>query len=707
MPSAVAASQQVNESAAGAKPRPYEALAALGMTVLVYQGWRRDRWPWEASEANWPGVVRPARGCYAKCQVPGTIPGFCEARREQGHVMRINLKLSQQGLILVGVPIGLMLIFLFSLLLLLARAEKEAVEVDRSKTIIAKANSLVKHYYDATSQLIIHNYTRSGQVRTRFEEQLGATDERFKELEELLKNDPTQMTVLTDLQKTSEHGIALLRRYARHKGRTQPLSALEVAILYKQFDLTLGDFTNKLEELISNEHLRHKVSSAEQEKSRFLVKGLIFAGVMLAIALGTALAVLFTRNTTSRLALLMDNTKRLSKKEPLLPRLEGEDEIARLDNFFHTMAADLAEASRKERAILDNAVDVICSISADGHFTAANPATLQVWGHAPDKLVGLHYSEIIAKEDVQKFRNAVEQIREDKIPVNIENRVITPSDTLVHILWALRWSEAEQSLFCVAHNISDRKEVEQMKQDFVATISHELRTPLTSLQATLTLLSEGVYGPLSGPGEKRVKSAESGISRLIMLITDLLDIEKMEAGKLSMNFKDADIADIIERSIDAVQGFAEQQGVRLKPEKRSAKVLADSDRIIQVMVNLMSNAIKFSEDGGQVEIKVADGGNLTEVQIIDHGLGIPAGFEKSIFAKYEQAHSSDSKRRKGTGLGLPICKAIVEQHGGTIGVRNTEGGGSTFWFSIPHVAAAVPAESGSCPPIQATPVLEQ
>jgi len=603
--------------------------------------------------------------------------------------MRINLKLSQQGLILVGVPIGLMLVFLTSLLLLLMKVEKEAEESDRSKTIIAKANSIIGYYYDAASQLLVHDYTRSERIRSEFDDKLGAVDKCFKELGLLLKNDPKQLAILDDLKGISEHGMGLLRRYARHRGRTQQLSALEVQMLYKQFDLSCNDFTTKLEELIDNETRRHNASSAQEGRSRALVKIWIILGVMLAIASGTVLALLFTRNTTSRLALLMDNTVRLSKKEPLLPPLQGEDEIARLDGFFHKMADDLAEAARKERAILDNAVDVICSINADGHFTAANLATSTVWGYQPDTLIGMHYSEIVAKEDVKKFREAVNQIRQDKVPINIENRVITPDGTPVHILWALRWSEAEQSLFCVAHNISDRKAVEQMKQDFVATISHELRTPLTSLQATLTLLSEGAYGQLSGPGEKRVKSAESGISRLIMLITDLLDIEKMEAGKLSMNFKDVDIADIVEKSIDSVQGFAEQQGVRITPETRGAMVVADPDRIVQVVVNLASNAVKFSEDGGQIEIKVVDGLEFAEVQVVDHGIGVPPGAENSIFAKYEQAHSPDSKRRKGTGLGLPICKAIVEQHGGQIGIKSTEGGGSTFWFTVPHVSAAV------------------
>jgi PAS domain S-box-containing protein len=606
--------------------------------------------------------------------------------------MRISLKLSQQGLILVGVPIGLMLIFLVSLFLLLWRVEEQAKEADRSKTIIARANSLVKEYYDAASQLLISKYRRDERSHSRrLAEQLAQTKKSFNTLRSLLRDDPEGFAMLMDLEASAKVGMGLLQRFESHLRGVEPLSRLEIGILYLKFDAAGGDFAERLQRLIDYETALHRVSSAEEERARALVKSWIIAGAISAVAIGTILAVLFIRNTTSRLAVLMNNTVRLSQKQPLLPVVGGEDEIARLDGFFHKMAEELEEAARKERAILDNAVDVICSINADGFFTAANPASLHVWGYDPGKLVGMHYCDVIAGDDVPRFREALDQIRRDKLPATLEVRVIALNKKEVHALWSVRWSESEQSLFCVAHDISDRKEVEQMKQDFVAMVSHELRTPLTSLQATLTFLLEGLYGQLSESGQKRVKGAESGIARLINLINDLLDIEKMEAGKLSMKFADVNLAEVIERSVEAVQGFAEQQQVTLGIEKQDVQVRADADRMVQVLVNLLSNAIKFSEDGGRVEIKISDHNESLEVQVIDHGVGIPEGYERTIFDKYGQAHAPAGKRRRGTGLGLPICKAIVEQHGGTIGVTSTEGGGSTFWFRLPHVSPAVTA----------------
>ena len=158
-----------------------------------------------------------------------------------------------------------------------------------------------------------------------------------------------------------------------------------------------------------------------------------------------------------------------------------------------------------------------------------------------------------------------------------------------------------------------------------------------------------------------------------------------------MIYRDVSLAEIIERSVESVEGFAEQQGIKINSQSKPITVLADSDRLVQVLVNFLSNAIKFSNDGGEIQITVEDKGETCEVQVKDHGSGIPEGYEEKIFAKYEQVQvpAAGGKKRPGTGLGLPICKAIVEQHGGEVGVRKTEGGGSTFWFSVPKVGAAV------------------
>lgn len=599
-----------------------------------------------------------------------------------------HLRLSQQGLILVGVPIGLMLAVLISLFVVFTQVETQAIKSEHSKKIIARANSLVHEYQGVANLLMMYKYTKVDKVRQRFDEKLTKTEQSFAELQELLKNDTQQLQLLEELKGSAVKGMTIMRQFAGRIKEDGDIHAIEATVTYQRLMAAGSSFSEKLEELVSNEVKRNELTLAEEERGRLMMKIFIIAGAGLAIAVGTGLTLLFTRNTTSRLGMVVENTVRMSKKEPLKPTLKGEDEIATLDRFFHKMANEVAEATRKEKLILDYAVDVICSLDPRGMFAAVNPAAQQAWGYTENQLIGKSYTDIISSDSIQDFRETLERIKsEGGTLATVETRVITTSGERVDVQWSLRWSDSENLYFCVAHDISDRKRVEQLKQDFVAMISHELRTPLTAMQAMLALLANGSYGDINESGAKRIKSAKTGVTRLILLINDLLDMEKMEAGKLSMTYADVELAEVVERSVDTIEGFAEEHDVHLKVSNKPATVLGDSDRLIQVFVNLLSNAVKYSDEDGTVELNIEIDGDECEVQIVDHGDGIPQGFEDKIFERYEQAPSAGGKRRKGTGLGLPICKAIVEQHGGTIGVRETPGGGSTFWFRIPKVGA--------------------
>lgn len=619
-----------------------------------------------------------------------------------------SLNLKQQGWILVGVPIGMMLVFLLSLFFFYLRVEEDLKNADHAKSVISTCNKVMKEYALVGTALVFYKIDESEERRVEMHGHLEDAQKTLKRLTTLLNSDPNaeELEALAKIQKLSEAGVKLIHIYEEHVSGEAKIAPAQTHIIFLDFARSIRRFSVHLEDIVRIESVKHKRFDQLGKQSSLLLKVWIAAGAFLAVLIGVVLTIGFNRNTTRRLAVLIDNTERLSKKQSLqlISAEQGSskldlffrdhtqsDEIAQLDLFFRKMANDLAEATRKERAILDNAVDVICSINAEGKFTAVNPASSQVWGIAPEKLIGMHYSDVIEKEDVSKFTEAIENQTKQQTNtlINIENKV-TVDEHPVHTLWSIRWSESEKSLFCVAHDISDRKEVERMKQEFVAVISHELRTPLTSLQMTLSLLLNGNYGPISETAEQRVKSADVGVTRLIMLVSDLLDIEKMEAGKLQMRKSDTDLVEVIERSVETMSGFASQQGVQLQDKSigMSAAVHADPDRLLQVVVNLLSNAIKYSEEGGQIEVELANNGEQAELRVVDHGAGIPPEFEETLFKKYEQAKAAKNKKMRSTGLGLAISKAIIEQHDGVIGFSRTEGGGSTFWFRLPVLRKA-------------------
>jgi signal transduction histidine kinase len=223
-------------------------------------------------------------------------------------------------------------------------------------------------------------------------------------------------------------------------------------------------------------------------------------------------------------------------------------------------------------------------------------------------------------------------------------------------------------------------EAERVKQEFLSIISHELRSPLSSIQGTLTLLDAGAYGQLNDQGRMRVTNAEASATRLINLINELLEIQKMSVGKLKMNFESTSLGPVLQRSIEMARVLAERKSIKLESNGIEGEAYVDGARIEQVLVNLLSNAIKYSPNGTTVSVKVVKEGELVEFRIKDEGPGISESLRETIFERYEQGEGTE---KDGTGLGLPICKAIVEEHRGQIGLETELGKGSTFWFRVP------------------------
>ncbi len=246
-------------------------------------------------------------------------------------------------------------------------------------------------------------------------------------------------------------------------------------------------------------------------------------------------------------------------------------------------------------------------------------------------------------------------------------------------------SGSPEGLILMTTDISERRRIERMKDDFISTVSHELRTPLTSISGALSLLTSGVGGPLEGPVLDMVAIAHRNSGRLTRLIDDLLDLDKLAAGKLRIDLEIRPIMELVDEACLENQVYADGYGVTIECLTRAdvAHVEVDPQRFQQVLRNLLSNAAKFSKAGDQVELHVISGERLVQVQVIDHGIGIPAEFFPLIFQKFTQAGPS-TRQSMGTGLGLAISKELVERMGGMIDFQSETGGGSTFTVTLPR-----------------------
>lgn len=421
-----------------------------------------------------------------------------------------------------------------------------------------------------------------------------------------------------------------------------------------------------------------------QAQTRNIINLCVGFLIIFTIAITAVLAKFWYKNIASRFAIILENSRRFGKRIPLVEEIGGSDEIADLDRTFHEMWNAVEEASRRERAMIDNAVDVICSVNEFGTFTAVSPAAERMWGYVPNELIGKNMALLVVQNDQENAFSSLTRSRQSGENTSFETAVAIKDGGTRHMQWSVQWSSQDLTFFCVVHDISDRKAIERLKQDFVNMISHDLKTPLTAVRLTLELVLKGVYGEIDAKGQNRIAVAQDSTQRLLELINQLLQLEKLEAGKMDISKTPSAVLALLKTACDSMETYAEQHKVWTEIScSDSLTAMIDEDRIVQVLINLISNAIKFSPPDSPIVVSAEQDADELLIQVTDSGRGVPEHLRASIFNRFEQVERADSEEKGGTGLGLAICKAIVKAHDGEIGVESADGKGSVFWIRIP------------------------
>ncbi|WP_229676383.1 ATP-binding response regulator [Polaromonas eurypsychrophila] len=355
-------------------------------------------------------------------------------------------------------------------------------------------------------------------------------------------------------------------------------------------------------------------------------------------------------------------------------------------------ASDLLRSSESQlRDITDNMPALVSYIDADQRYRFHNLAYEEGLGLSAAQIDGKHMREVLGEEVYQSNIPSVEQVLAgypvayDRVRKNLRGEL---RDYVVN--YFPRYGEdADEGkvvgFYVQATDVTALKHVDRIKSEFVSTVSHELRTPLTSIRGSLGLIAGGVGGKLPDAVKTLVEIAKNNCERLIRLINDILDIEKIESGNIPLDLQETALKPLLTQALAANEGFGTTKnvGLRLYCPDETLQVLADSDRLTQVMTNLLSNAMKFSPPNETVEVHVSRAGLGVRVEVRDRGPGIPDEFRKRIFQKFSQADSSDTRQAAGTGLGLNISRAIVERLGGHLGFESEAGAGSIFFFELP------------------------
>lgn len=594
--------------------------------------------------------------------------------------MQIKLKLSHQLLLLVIVPVVFELIIGFLLYRSLQQSGEELRQEQHSRLLLKKVNEVRSDFlwgYQACNEYVFSNGQDTGKLN-QYLKHAWAAAKHVSELKAFARGDKDSETKIEAVEILTKRIKVDTDLFLRQFKMGNVMGFVATGNQLKKYSVVSGDILNEMIEkqlALLDEYAERKSKERIEQSNLVLILVLCF-GAAFSIA-----AVLLSLRISKRFDVLIDNAQRLAAGMELNPPLKGQSEMEILDQEFRRMSSELENTLRKQRAIVENAADVICSMNHSLAFSEMSTAARAVWGYEPEELIGKRIASIVHEEDVERTTKALEGAQRAPLD-SFENRVVRNDGSVVDTRWSVRYVEQERSLVCVAHDISQRKQLERMKQEFVAIVSHDLRSPLTSINMRLGTLAGGMHGELPPAALKIISTIEGSVVRLIGLINDLLDVEKLESGAWDMRYEERSLLSTMEVATEALLALGEKKHVEIVLPKEDVVVKADHERITQVLANIISNAIKFSPENGQVvvEQKVSDG--YLEVRVSDNGPGILEEERALVFDRFRQS-KRDRDKKSGSGLGLAICASIIKEHGGQIGVDSNNGNGSTFWFKIP------------------------
>ncbi len=614
----------------------------------------------------------------------------------------MTLTLWQKALVLIGVPLLFEYTFVIGLLSALENSARTTSNEREERRVLGTVLNLGEGVISCGKALALYLMADSEEALASYEKNLSHTREELSRLSRLLK---TRRYSNDKIQSLSDRS-RLCMSYLRETKRLCDIGDRNAALEYlKRMRYLAPLLESDLDDLTIT--IRRKNTEIDDQKTLQFTKIALLLGLTGSTLIALGLVAFFHRGTSGRLSVLIENTRKMEKGERLNPLMDGKDEISELDSVFHRMADSVNEATGKLRrsesqirTIIENLPVGVITCHEDGTISSLNPRASRMFVPEGQNLIGAKFVTLIKSGNAatpEFFQNEVigrclEQSKEFK------SRNAAGTDLPVEISASNLVTLDERGFLIQVADLTERYKIERTKQEFIAMVSHDLRTPLTSVRLSLQLMLSGGYGDFSEELHAKLVQGEHTLSNMIRLINDLLDVQKQQSGKFDIEMEVCDLLELFEMSTNSVESLGQKHNVRIRIQPINIDVLADPSRIVQVIVNLLANAIKFSPQDSTVTIRAVllppsatdeedqpDAGSqplFVEVQVRDEGCGIPADKLNIVFERFEQLDQANTMKAAGTGLGLAICKSIVEEHGGLIGVRSTLGAGSTFWFRL-------------------------
>jgi signal transduction histidine kinase/uncharacterized protein (UPF0297 family) len=585
---------------------------------------------------------------------------------------------------------------------LLQEAERESRKQETAKEVIARATDMLQSLYDAGDSVAKYLVSHDPEGIKRYEQARQQIPDEIKWIKEHIKDDKSQLALLEKIESSVTAGMNTLAEMRSITDKEAQFVAMQYAVkLRAKVQKNMEGLIHGLIDFLNTEKKIESASPKVLQAQRDMIKYLLWAGVALNIVVAFALALLFTRSITSRLTIVEDNSLRLRQRKPLRAPLRGDDEIALLDQAFHRMSHSL----RGEEALVQASEDQVQTIidqmpiglaiiqnsnsenaeNTEEEIEYANPTLEKMLGFKSGAMVGTkvasHFlipgAKPIPLHDSSLIEGVVDLIaaKKDLSQIPVEFSVTDVS------LGQL----AEQSKqLATVIDVTEKREIEKMKEAFLAMVSHDLRTPLTSVAGFLHMLPMGVYGELNNAIVASTKVAEDEVELLIALINDLLDLEKLRAGQLDLRVTQFDLEDVIDSAVDALYNLADAVMVSVIFEGCEGKIAADQDRLQQAITKALEGLLRLCEPGDTINISVTMViTNLKKAYTIafnSEKLVIQNNPLAKLFEPFQPIELSSGSIS--LGLRLPLAQAIVLSHGGTCGASQ-HSGGLSLWLTLP------------------------
>lgn len=628
-----------------------------------------------------------------------------------------SLSLQVKGLLVISLLLIFELVFVGCHAALLIAAERESVRQQNAKEIVATAGTLLRDFYDAGDNLAKYSLKKDQDAKTVYQAKCSALLNNSRWIKEQLKIGSKQYQLFDKIEKNL---TANLKMFAQMRQLGESDSELAVAQfglkLKTKMRLELLGLSGDLVEFLNAEKQIESASPVAIKLQRERTRWLLAGGMILNIIVAVLLVRWFLHSITSRLEIVKDNAERLRQRKSLRLPISGDDEIASIDEAFHEMSHSLQGQEKlllastdQVQTIIDQMPIGLVVVAEPGNIDSAknDSAQIEYANSALERMLEYKTGELVATSLGKLFTTAGARAEPLTDTTMIDGTIELLAQKKSGLQLPVEFSVSDVSFENMSRrlgtviDISERREIEKMKEAFVAMVSHDLRTPLTSVAGFLHMLPLGIYGQFSSVVVSETAVAEKQVEELITLINDLLDLEKLKAGQLEMRSTNSNLEDLLDAAIESCAELGEERGVSLLFEGCSAPVMvqADGDRLKQAIEKVMVSAIRLSPTGSAVNINVTietvDSGDRVALIDLRIGQGIDRRISRvqkadewleTIFEPFQAASltaaSGGKSKRSSLGLALPLAKAILLSFGGECGVEQDEQG-LVLWLQLP------------------------